>query len=160
VVATRPDAFPEALDELAFVYACLIVTKEASVDDVAGHIERLTTQADRLVELARIDVTPETDDLGTDVRDLANQPLLSATSICSSVTRMTRMPATFIWKQSRRLVRTVPPRRGLHARPRADRPQDGRVRVRLGVQDLDLRVSTIPTIHGESVVLRLLEKKP
>ena len=38
------------------------------------------------------------------------------------------------------------------------RPQDGRIRVRLGDRDLDLRVSTMPVIHGESVVIRLLER--
>lgn len=37
-------------------------------------------------------------------------------------------------------------------------PQDGRMRVRLEERDLDLRVSTIPTLHGESVVLRLLDR--
>jgi len=38
------------------------------------------------------------------------------------------------------------------------RPQDGRIRVRLESRELDLRVSTVPTIHGESVVLRLLDR--
>jgi general secretion pathway protein E len=37
-------------------------------------------------------------------------------------------------------------------------PQDGRIRVRLDHQDLDLRVSTMPTLHGESIVLRLLDR--
>lgn len=37
------------------------------------------------------------------------------------------------------------------------RPQDGRIRVRLASRELDLRVSIVPTLHGESVVLRLLE---
>lgn len=37
-------------------------------------------------------------------------------------------------------------------------PQDGRFRVRLEERDLDLRVSTVPTLHGESVVLRLLDR--
>ena len=36
-------------------------------------------------------------------------------------------------------------------------PQDGRIRVRLEARELDLRVSTLPTLHGESVVLRLLD---
>ena len=35
-------------------------------------------------------------------------------------------------------------------------PQDGRVRVRSGRRQVDLRVSTMPSIHGESVVMRLL----
>jgi type IV pilus assembly protein PilB len=38
------------------------------------------------------------------------------------------------------------------------RPQDGRIRVRLDQRELDLRVSTIPTLYGESVALRLLEQ--
>ncbi|WCT72875.1 type II secretion system ATPase GspE [Sphingomonas naphthae] len=37
-------------------------------------------------------------------------------------------------------------------------PQDGRVTLRIGGQDVDARVSTIPTQHGERVVLRLLDK--
>ena len=38
------------------------------------------------------------------------------------------------------------------------KPQDGRIRVRLEARDLDLRVSTVPTMYGESVVLRLLDR--
>ncbi len=37
-------------------------------------------------------------------------------------------------------------------------PQDGRIRVRLESRELDLRVSTVPTLFGESVVLRLLDR--
>lgn len=37
-----------------------------------------------------------------------------------------------------------------------DRPQDGRVTLRLTTSSLDVRVSTMPTIHGESVVMRIL----
>lgn len=37
-------------------------------------------------------------------------------------------------------------------------PQDGRVTLRIGGHDVDARVSTIPTQHGERVVMRLLEK--
>lgn len=36
-------------------------------------------------------------------------------------------------------------------------PQDGRARVRVGERELDLRVSTLPALHGESLVLRLLD---
>ncbi|MFC1461196.1 GspE/PulE family protein, partial [Verrucomicrobiota bacterium] len=35
-------------------------------------------------------------------------------------------------------------------------PQDGRSKVRIGDKDYDLRVSTIPTLYGESVVIRIL----
>ena len=37
-------------------------------------------------------------------------------------------------------------------------PQDGRIQVKIKTKSLDLRVSTIPTNHGESVVMRLLDK--
>jgi general secretion pathway protein E len=37
-------------------------------------------------------------------------------------------------------------------------PQDGRIEVKKGSQDIDIRVSTIPTAFGERVVLRLLNK--
>ena len=36
-------------------------------------------------------------------------------------------------------------------------PQDGRIRLRLQDRQVDARVSTLPTLHGESVVLRLLD---
>jgi type IV pilus assembly protein PilB len=37
-------------------------------------------------------------------------------------------------------------------------PQDGRIQVKLGKKQIDLRVSTVPTTHGESVVMRILDK--
>ena len=37
-------------------------------------------------------------------------------------------------------------------------PQDGRIQVHLGRKTIDLRVSTLPTNHGESVVMRILDK--
>jgi type IV pilus assembly protein PilB len=37
-------------------------------------------------------------------------------------------------------------------------PQDGRMRVRAGGRDIDLRVSFLPTVHGEKCVLRVLDK--
>ncbi len=39
-------------------------------------------------------------------------------------------------------------------------PQDGRIKVQMLGKELDLRVSTIPTMYGESVVIRLLDKPP
>ena len=38
------------------------------------------------------------------------------------------------------------------------RPQDGRIKVTVGEKELDLRVSIIPTNHGQSSVMRLLDK--
>lgn len=38
-------------------------------------------------------------------------------------------------------------------------PQDGRVRLRVEGRELDVRVSTLPTLHGESIVLRILDAR-
>jgi general secretion pathway protein E len=38
-------------------------------------------------------------------------------------------------------------------------PQDGRIRLKVGEKELDLRVSTIPVLYGESVVMRILRKE-
>jgi general secretion pathway protein E len=38
-------------------------------------------------------------------------------------------------------------------------PQDGRIRVTLHGRRVDIRVSTIPTVHGESIVMRLLDRQ-
>lgn len=37
-------------------------------------------------------------------------------------------------------------------------PQDGRILMKIGSKDIDFRVSTCPTAHGENVVLRILDK--
>ena len=37
-------------------------------------------------------------------------------------------------------------------------PQDGRIKLRLMGREIDLRVSTLPTLYGESVVLRILDR--
>ncbi|MCK9226630.1 MAG: type II secretion system ATPase GspE [Syntrophorhabdaceae bacterium] len=38
-------------------------------------------------------------------------------------------------------------------------PQDGRIRLLVGDREIDLRVSTIPILHGESIVMRILDKE-
>ncbi len=38
-------------------------------------------------------------------------------------------------------------------------PLDGRINVKVGQKVIDLRVSTLPTVHGESIVMRILDKE-
>ena len=38
-------------------------------------------------------------------------------------------------------------------------PQDGRIKIRLADNEVDIRVSIIPMLHGEAVVMRLLRQK-
>src|SRR2546421_3614783 len=37
-------------------------------------------------------------------------------------------------------------------------PQDGRIKIKIGAREIDVRVSIIPMIHGEAVVLRILDR--
>lgn len=37
-------------------------------------------------------------------------------------------------------------------------PQDGRISLQLPDKSLDLRVSTLPTVHGEKIVMRIVDK--
>ena len=182
VVAAAPGALREsALDDLRIVYKREVRFEEAAADEVERMIERLITRAERSIELQRVDAGDD-ESLASDVRDLANQPPVvryvnllvrdaydaGASDIHLEATR-SGLAARF------RLDGVLAPA----SEPPADlqhavvsrikllaeldiaerrRPQDGRIRVRLESRELDLRVSTVPTLHGESVVLRLLDR--
>ncbi len=38
------------------------------------------------------------------------------------------------------------------------KPQDGRIKTRVGGKDFDLRISLLPTGHGQAVVMRILDR--
>ena len=38
-------------------------------------------------------------------------------------------------------------------------PQDGRINIKVGAKVIDLRVSTLPTAFGESIVMRILDER-
>ncbi|HEX7980449.1 MAG TPA: GspE/PulE family protein [Gemmatimonadaceae bacterium] len=180
VVASAPAALPGGIEELAFAYACPAIARDTPDADVVRHIERLTTSAERSIELAR--AATGDDDLASDVRDLANQP---------PVIRYVNLLVRDAYDAAASDIHLEATRNGLSARFRLDgvlapapeppptlhhavvsrikllaeldiserrRPQDGRIRVRLEARELDLRVSTVPTMYGESVVLRLLDR--
>jgi len=188
VVAIAPDVVRDALDDVAFVYRAPVIAEEARADEVERLIERLTTNAERAIELTGdggVTLAPadaDEGDLATDVRDLASQP---------PVVRYVNLLVRDAFEAGASDVHLEATRHGLSARFRIDgvltpageppsqlhhavvsrvkllaeldiaerrRPQDGRIRVRLEARELDLRVSTVPTMHGESVVLRLLDR--
>jgi general secretion pathway protein E len=188
VVAVGPDVAREALDDVAFVYRAPIVAAEVKAEELERLIERLTTQSDHAISLmgenafAARDVGSQDDDLTTDVRDLANQPPVvryvnllvrdaydaGASDIHLEATRQ-GLSARFRLdgvlapapEPPARLHHAVVSRVKLLAEldiAEKRRPQDGRIRVRLEARELDLRVSTVPTMYAESVVLRLLDR--
>ena len=180
VVATAPNALREAIGELAAAYKRLAIIDEVSVTEVERLIERLTTESDRSIELASADAYA--DDFTTDVRDLANQPpvvryvnllVRDAYDAGASDIHLEAQPAGLAvrFRLDGVLTAAPPPPQSLHnavvSRVKllaeldiAERrkPQDGRIRVRLESRELDMRVSTVPTVFGESVVLRLLDR--
>jgi RHS repeat-associated protein len=122
------------------------------------------------------------DDLAADVRDLANQPpvvryvnllVRDAHDAGASDVHLeaTRGGLAARFRLDGVLVPAPEPPAALHHAvvsrikllaeldiAERRRPQDGRIRVRLEARELDLRVSTVPTSFGESVVLRLLDR--
>jgi general secretion pathway protein E len=180
VVAADERALLDGADELAFAYGRPVVVEQTTADELERLVERITTRAERSIELARIGGGE--DDLATDVRDLANQP---------PVIRYVNLLVRDAYDAGASDIHVEAARGGLTARFRLDgvlvpapeppaelqhavvsrikllaeldiaerrRPQDGRIRVRLESRELDLRVSTVPTMFGESVVLRLLDR--
>jgi len=180
IVAGTSDALLGGIDDIAYAYGAPATYEAVERSELEQLIERLTTRAERDLELARIDTN--SDDLATDVRDMANQP---------PVVRFVSLLVRDAHDAGASDIHLEATRTGLSARFRIDgvlvpapeppsdmhhavvsrikllaeldiaerrRPQDGRIRVRLETRELDLRVSTIPTMYGESVVLRLLDQ--
>ncbi len=180
VIAIAPDAILDGLPDLAFAYRAGVETQDVAQDELERLIERLTSRSDRSIELARVDA--QDDELAADVRDLANQPpvirfvnLLVRDAYDAAASDI-HLEATRAGLTARFRIDGVlspapePPRQLQHAVvsrikllaeldiAERRRPQDGRIRVRLETRELDLRVSTVPTMFGESVVLRLLDR--
>lgn len=169
-----------AFQDLEFLYQRRLQVERVEQGVIDHTVERLITRSDRKVELQQPD---RTDEGGTtDVRNLANEPPvvryvnlivrdaydLAASDIHLEATT-NGLRARF--RLDGILAAAPEPPADLHraviSRLKlladlniAERrcPQDGRIRVRLDERDLDIRISTVPTVFGESVVLRLLER--
>ncbi|MDQ2930837.1 MAG: GspE/PulE family protein [Gemmatimonadota bacterium] len=180
IVAVAPSALLDAIDDIAFAYRCEVTTELTPEEEVERLIERLTNRTERSIELARVD--GELDDLTADVRDLANQvPVVRYVNLlvrdaydagASDIhLEATRSGLSARFRLDGVLAPAPEPPSELHHAivsrikllaeldiAERRRPQDGRIRVRLEARELDLRVSTVPTMYGESVVLRLLDR--
>lgn len=178
-VAVSERSLVEGLDDLSIAYGRRVVPRECTEEEVEVLIERLTAGGGGDVEVALGgDVG---DPVAADVRDLANQaPVIRyvnllireayaarASDIHVESTRLGLRPRFRIdgvlqpglevpAGLDRAIVSRIKLLADLDIAERR-RPQDGRIRARLADRELDLRVSTVPTMFGESVVLRLLE---
>jgi general secretion pathway protein E len=179
VVAVAPDGRAEDAQELADSLGREVEVRGVTDDELERMIERLTTQSDRAFELTLgAEGSAATD---VDVRDLVHQPpvvryvnLLVRDAFDARASDIhleaIRGDLNVRLRIDGNLIDTAPPPRQMHAAvvsrlkllaeldiSERRRPQDGRIRVRLESRELDIRVATIPTSFGESVVLRLLD---
>ncbi len=187
-VAVTGEPAVEVLDDLELSFGASLDLVPVSHETLADGIRRAFAAAESVVELVRdldAEVGPSSeggDAPLADARDLANQPpVIRFVNLLIREAHDAR--ASDIHLESTReglrarfrvdgVLADVPsPPRGLQAAvvsrvkllaeldiAERRQPQDGRIRVRLEERELDLRVSTVPTLYGESVVLRLLDR--
>ncbi len=187
-VAVTGEPASEVLEDLEASFGLALDLVPVSREDLCEGIRRTFAAADSVVELVKdLDAEVSSsldagDSLLADARHLANQPpVIRFVNLLIREAHEAR--ASDIHLESSReglIVRfrvdgvlsdVLSPPKGLQAAvisrvkllaelDIAERraPQDGRIRVRLEERELDLRVSTVPTLYGESVVLRLLDR--
>lgn len=178
-VAVTDDSLLTGLDDLSIAYEQAVIPEVVSPRELDLLIARLTSPDEAGIEVAGRD---DADAFTSDVRDLANQPPVvryvnllirqayesGASDIHIQAARAGlevrfRLDGVLVpgVDPPARLERAVVSRVKLLAEldiAECRRPQDGRIRVRLHDRELDLRVSCVPTMFGETIVLRLLER--
>jgi general secretion pathway protein E len=187
-VAVTGDPAREVIEDLEASFGVPVELVPVSKDELLDAIRRTFAASESVVELikdldAELEPIPDSsNDQLADARDLANQPpVIRFVNLLIREAHEAR--ASDIHLESTRaglvgrfrvdgvLTELPSPPKGLQAAvvsrikllaelDIAERraPQDGRIRVRLEERELDLRVSTVPTLYGESVVLRLLDR--
>lgn len=186
-VAVAGEGHREALEDLELFFGMPLELVSTPEEELQDAIRRAFAATESMVELVRdldssIASPTDSDETLTDTRDLANQPpvirfvnllIREAHDAAASDIHLeaTRDGLRVRLRLDGVLSELPAPPRGLQAAvisrikllaelDIAERraPQDGRIRVRLESRELDLRVSTVPTLFGESVVLRLLDR--
>ncbi len=177
LILLAPGAFTEAISEIASTYDLTPVVQEATRGELERQVERLAgTRAHRDGD------EPAELYLATDIGELANEPpvvryvnllLRDAADAGASDVHLDAFhdSLTARFRIDGVLVPGPPPPAALqHAVisrikllaeldvAERRRPQDGRLRVRLDAGEFDMRVSTVPTMFGESIALRLLDR--
>lgn len=187
-VAVAGEPAREVLEDLELSFGVPLELVPVSDEELLDAIRRTFAASESVVELvkdldAEFGPTVESAPDGlTDARDLANQPpVVRFVNLLIREAHDAR--ASDIHLESSRegmrarfrldgvLVDMPSPPKGLQAAvvsrikllaeldiAQRRAPQDGRIRVRLEERELDLRISTVPTLYGESVVLRLLDR--
>lgn len=182
VVAMADPANVLAIDDIRAITGREVIPKVATrgdVEEAIGKVASLDTSVTDLAELAAED-TVETQDLGAveaaadeaPVVKLVNMLITRASSDRASDIHIepterdlrVRFRIDGVLHEIMRTPRSIANAVVSRLKIMADidiaerrRPQDGRINLRVGGRQLDLRVSTLPTIYGEKVVMRLLD---
>jgi len=179
-VAVTEESLLQGLDDLSVAYDRRVMPRRVPAQELDVLLARLTAADEGSVQVEHAE--REDEGFTSDVRDLANQPPVvryvnllireaydaRASDIHLESTRAGlrarfRIDGVLLpgidppVHSDRAVVSRVKLLADLDIAERR-RPQDGRIRVRLKDRELDLRVSAVPTVFGESVVLRLLDR--
>jgi len=161
-----------AVDKLSQAISQAYAHHEGSAQQVVGDIEGEFDISRMMQEVPDIEDLLETADDAPIIR-MINALLTQATRDGASDIHIEAFENTSLvrFRVDGTLRDVVRPKRALHAAlvsrikimaqldiAEKRLPQDGRIALRVGGRALDVRVSTLPTGHGERVVLRLLEK--
>lgn len=139
------------LDDSVSDLADLVETEEVSTQDLSA-VEASTEEAP-IVKLVNMLITKATADRASDIHvEPTDKDLRVRFRIDGVLHEVMRTPRTVAAAVTSRLKimadMDIAERR---------RPQDGRISVRVGARSIDLRVSALPTIYGEKVVMRILD---
>jgi len=187
VIAVADPFNREAADALSYDIGKPVVCRIAAVSDIDAAIDRLYGAPEKAGKTEALGAQPAGDAAASDddvqrLQDMASEaPIIRM--VQDLITRAVSQLASDIHIEPAednvrvryridgvlRLVQNVPlqHRAALASRVKimarlniAERrlPQDGRAKVNVRGRDIDLRVSTMPTLWGESVVLRILDR--
>jgi general secretion pathway protein E len=185
-VAAAGKPVREVLEDLERTFGAPVALVDATPEDITESVRLLFSAAESTGALVRslddeATYTHGADVVEADARDLANQPPVvryvhllireAAEARASDIhVESTEDGPVVRFRVDGVLTPATAPPRSLQAAVAsrlkliadldiAERraPQDGRIRIRFDHGDLDLRVSTVPTLLGESIVLRLLD---
>ncbi|HEY5578477.1 MAG TPA: ATPase, T2SS/T4P/T4SS family, partial [Acidimicrobiia bacterium] len=181
VVAMADPANVLAIDDIRALSGLEVIAKVATKTDVEGAIRRLGALDESVTDLAELaagDV--QTDDVGVIEAAAEDAPVVKLVNTLITRASADRASDIHIEPTDRdlrvrfridgvlhevmRTPRTIAPAVVSRLKIMSDIniaerrvPQDGRVSLKVSGRQLDLRVSTLPTIYGEKVVLRLLD---
>ncbi|RMG04020.1 MAG: type II secretion system protein GspE [Nitrospirae bacterium] len=179
----------DVIEALEYATGAKILAYQGNQDEITEYIEKFygkETTINKIIEdidqLSYEEVTEEEEDIGH-LKDLASEaPIIKLVNLI--ITRAVENRASDIHLEPyedelkvryridgvlhevestpRRLQPAIISRIKIMAKLNiAERrlPQDGKIKLKVSGKDIDMRISTIPVLHGESVVIRLLDRE-